>query len=113
MNTFSASFIAANSDAFTEMVSLGTLAAQRAMDGKESEGEYERGRKLQTVLKARRSVDLTNPEAEALDGCLGFFTFRNYVPTNRVLIEVENDNMTYENGENMLYENESIMTHTD
>ena len=110
---FSPSFITAHSDAFTEMVSLGTLAAQRAIIGKDSEDEYDRGRKLQTILKARRNTQLTTPEVEALEGCLVFLTFRNYVPSNRVLVNVDDNNMTYETGKNMLYEDDSIMTYTD
>jgi len=67
---FSSTFITQYSDAFNELLRLGTLSAQKKVDGEESISSDETASRMLIILQALDSPDLTEAEIEALEYCL-------------------------------------------
>ena len=88
ITAFTSSFITANQDAFDEYLALGVSISQKLIDGEEASDKYDQAFKLQVVLKARRSSDLTTKEAEALDGCLRLLSELQVVPSLTPLLVI-------------------------
>mgnify|MGYP000520602178 CR=1 FL=1 len=67
---FSSTFITQYSDAFNELLRLGTLSSQKKVEGEESISSDETASRMLTILQALDSPDLTEAEIEALEYCL-------------------------------------------
>jgi hypothetical protein len=113
INTFTLSFIQQHQEAFDEYLSLGTLISQNNIEGIESPKEYDKVFKLQQVLKARRSTDLTAKEAEALDGCLGQMSESQYIPSLDAVVDLETGFMLYMDGAKMKYMDGALKKYVD
>lgn len=109
LDTFDSAFITAHEAAFDEFVALGTSIAQKSVEGEQAPDKYEKGFKLQTILKARRNEDLTDKEIEALDGCLSQMTESAYVPSNSVLVDLQGGYSLNEDGGFTLNEDGGIL----
>ncbi len=102
ITVFPLSFITAHQTAFDEYLALGVSISQKAVEGEESPDEYTKALKLQTVLKARRNLELTDKEAEALDGCLSQMSEIRFVPSLSPTVSLEDGFMLNEDGSYML-----------
>lgn len=67
---FSSTFITQYSEAFNELLRLGTLSSQKKVEGEESISSDETASRMLTILQALDSPDLTEAEIEALEYCL-------------------------------------------
>lgn len=70
IRAFEPSFVTQYQPAFTELVRLGSVAAQKRVDGKESLKEDSIAQRLFIVLQALDSDGLSAKQAEALEYCL-------------------------------------------
>jgi len=109
LDTFDSAFITAHEAAFDELVALGSAIAQKSVDGEQAPDKYVKGLKLQTILKARRNEDLTDKEAEALDGCLSLLTEAAYVPSVSLLVDLQGGYSLNEDGGFTLNEDGGIL----
>lgn len=99
---FTDDFISAHQGAFDELLALGVLISQNAVEGIESEEEWDKAIRLQKILRARQNSQLTEKEAEALDGCLGLMTESAFVPSISPIITVESGFILFMDGTRML-----------
>jgi hypothetical protein len=70
IRAFEPSFVTQYQSAFTELVRLGSIAAQKRVDGKESLKEDSIAQRLFIVLQALDSDNLSDKEIDALEYCL-------------------------------------------
>jgi hypothetical protein len=83
---FSDSFISQYSDAFNELLRLGTLASQNRTEGKSSNGEDKKADRLLLILQALSKPGLNLKEIEALEYCLHRLNESLVIPTVQSLL---------------------------
>lgn len=70
-----------------KMISLGTTAAQRLLDGKESRRQIDEGLKIVRLLNAYNAkADLTDAEIDAVLYCLKYTSGTSYFPTTSPIV---------------------------
>jgi hypothetical protein len=88
IRAFETSFVTQYQPAFTELVRLGSVAAQKKVEGKDTLKEDEIAQRLFIVLQALDSDGLTTKQVEALEYCLLRLNESLSGPTVEALVNV-------------------------